>query len=140
MHLQNLAYLSVAAPNVDAAEIARILTQSRRNNPPRRITGHLALYGDLFLQVLEGPSAALDELLAILRTDPRHTQLHILFRAPLARRDFADWSMDYNAAEPGPHVEAVRHRLLTMRARGTAAVSQVMALVFDPRHGPEPTV
>ena len=93
MPLQHLAYISTAAPTVCEDDIRLILEQSRRNNPARRVTGHLQCHGGCFFQVLEGPAESLDELLAKLLADPRHGELKVLYREPLARRHFADWSM-----------------------------------------------
>jgi len=58
-----------------------------------RITGALGFTGRTYVQFLEGPTASLDSLLERLRSDPRHTDLRVLARAPVAGRLAAGWTM-----------------------------------------------
>ncbi|WP_100243649.1 BLUF domain-containing protein [Dyella ginsengisoli] len=75
--------------------VARILMQSRRNNPRRDLVGAL-YYGDgCFFQCLEGPGAAIDELFGRLLADPRHRDVKVLRRQAIGAPSFADWSMKY---------------------------------------------
>jgi hypothetical protein len=48
------------------ANLARILMQSRKNNPPQGLVGALYYADGCFFQVLEGPRAAVDALYAKL--------------------------------------------------------------------------
>jgi hypothetical protein len=76
-------------------ELARILLVSRRNNPRRGLVGAL-YYGDgCFFQCLEGPQQAIEALLKTLATDPRHSDLKILSRRDISRRNFSAWAMKY---------------------------------------------
>ena len=76
-------------------EVARILMQSRRNNPRRGLVGAL-YYGDgCFFQCLEGPQAEIDTLYGQLMTDPRHCDLTVLRRQSIGSTSFAGWSMKY---------------------------------------------
>lgn len=76
-------------------EVARILMQSRRNNPRRGLVGAL-YYGDgCFFQCLEGPQAEIDALHAQLLEDPRHGELVVLRRQFIGSTSFAGWSMKY---------------------------------------------
>lgn len=76
-------------------EVARILMQSRRNNPRRQLVGAL-YYGDgCFFQCLEGPRATLDELFGRLQEDSRHRDVMVLRRQPVDAPSFVDWSMKY---------------------------------------------
>lgn len=56
-------------------------------------TGGLAISDNWYLQGLEGPVAAPDDLLRRLERDPWHCDLMILARAPAADRLFSGWSM-----------------------------------------------
>jgi len=76
-------------------EIARILVQSRRNNPCTAIGGVLC-YGDRsFFQCLEGEHQAVEELYAKLGDDERHRDVTLLLRRPVSQRRFRLWAMKY---------------------------------------------
>jgi hypothetical protein len=75
--------------------VARILTQSRRNNKPKNIGGVLC-YGDgHFFQCLEGEAAVVEELYAHLHDDPRHRDVTLLLKRPVEQRQFKLWAMKY---------------------------------------------
>jgi hypothetical protein len=74
-------------------ETADILEQARRNNARDDVTGALAFGKGKFIQILEGPSDKLDDLLQRLDGDPRHENLRILVRREAGARDFAGWNM-----------------------------------------------
>lgn len=82
-------------------EVARILMQSRRNNPGVDLVGAL-YYGDgCFFQCLEGEASAIDALCAKIEKDPRHKEIKVLGRHPIQSRSFSVWAMKYvpNASE-----------------------------------------
>lgn len=60
-----------------------------------------------FLQVLEGPTAAVDLLYATIARDPRHDRLLRVFRTEILTPTFGDWSMGFAEADVD-----VRARLL----------------------------
>lgn len=66
-----------------------------RNNPPEGITGALYFDGRQFLQLIEGDMPALDGLLATLRRDTRHTQLHVIDRLTNWERVFPGYPMKF---------------------------------------------
>jgi len=75
--------------------VARILAQSRINNARRGLVGALYFGDGCFFQCLEGPAAEVERLYAALLRDPRHTDLQVLVRRPIARTSFATWAMKY---------------------------------------------
>ena len=75
--------------------VARILSESRRNNMRRDLVGVLYYGNGCFFQCLEGNSQAVDRLLDSLRRDPRHRDLEILSRESIQQRSFLDWNMKY---------------------------------------------
>lgn len=86
-----------AAPAESGIEptVARILQQSRINNPRLGIGGVL-YYGDgCFFQCLEGEAEAVDRLLEKLKLDPRHAEFEVVLRREIKEREFARWSMKY---------------------------------------------
>ena len=85
------------------ADVARILMQSRRNNPANGLVGALYFADGCFFQCLEGPAEAVNALYARLHDDPRHRELKVLSRAVVERPSFAGWSMKFV-----PNASAVR--------------------------------
>lgn len=75
--------------------IAEILAQSRRNNQPNNIGGVLC-YGDgFFFQCLEGERSSVEHLYDRLLNDPRHRDVTLLSKRPVAQRMFKLWSMKF---------------------------------------------
>lgn len=129
MAITHLAYISLAAPDVDDAGIASIVATSRENNRRDAITGFLQYRDGYFFQVLEGPTQALQHLLERLATDPRHSGMRVLFHEPTSQRTFADWGMGYGGS---PAKDAGSRRLLeSLRLQGSLKPSHVLALFLD---------
>lgn len=81
------------------AHVARILMQSRHNNPRRRIGGVL-YYGDgCFFQCLEGDVDAVKKLMQTLNADSRHEDVKVLSLKKISTRRFHNWSMKYIPVE-----------------------------------------
>lgn len=76
-----------------AADLDDIAAVSVRNNAAQGITGALIHDADVFLQILEGPEAQVDALLAILERDPRHTDMAVVFRTRIDATSFEGWEM-----------------------------------------------
>lgn len=75
--------------------VARILTQSRRNNKPKNIGGVLC-YGDgHFFQCLEGERGLVESLYEHLHEDDRHRDVTLLMKRPIKERRFKLWAMKY---------------------------------------------
>lgn len=109
--MEQIVYTSTASEGVSAAEVFAIIASSARNNPQRDVTGFLVFAGDAFLQFVEGPSAQLDELLGVLKRDPRHRDIAILSRSAVSARTFPGWRMhrfDAASGNAAPIVEALR--------------------------------
>lgn len=70
-----------------------IITTSRVNNGRTGITGCLTLAGETFVQVLEGTSDTLDELMEEIREDDRHRNVSVLGDRPITARLFRTWGM-----------------------------------------------
>jgi len=77
----------------DNAVLAGILLSARRNNRRNDITGALICRHDLYLQLIEGPAAAIDGLYAQIEADDRHADVHLLLEDEVAVRMFPDWAM-----------------------------------------------
>jgi hypothetical protein len=91
-----LIYSSHATRPLDDDELDQILASAVSGNARRDITGLLLYTKGSFLQVLEGKAAEIDELLDLIRKDPRHDRIDILVRHPVRARDFSQWSMGFH--------------------------------------------
>ena len=88
-------YVSAASHDLTDGALAAILDVSRRNNAAQGVTGALAYHDRAFVQVLEGPEAAVEALLATIARDPRHTSVTVCDRARVDGRAFGAWSMGW---------------------------------------------
>jgi uncharacterized membrane protein (DUF373 family) len=90
-----ISYISAATEPMSTQALLGLLQSCRENNASKGVTGML-LYGNAtFLQVLEGEERTIDDLIERIRKDPRHTDLQILHRATIERRQYSDWSMGF---------------------------------------------
>jgi hypothetical protein len=88
-----LIYISTATSAMRDAEQPRILAVSRRNNARDDISGLLFFNGRRFLQALEGPEAVVEQAIARIKTDARHSGIVTLSRRMVDVREFGDWAM-----------------------------------------------
>lgn len=77
----------------DRAMLASILVAARRNNPRDGITGALLCRQDLYLQLIEGPDAAIDALYERITRDNRHDNIVLLLSETVDRPLFGEWAM-----------------------------------------------
>lgn len=77
----------------DRAMLAGILVQARRNNRRDDITGALVCRHDLYLQLIEGPDAAIDAVYGKIAADDRHGDVHLLLVDMVDARMFPEWEM-----------------------------------------------
>lgn len=91
--MERIVYTSRARTDLASDEVFRIIETSARNNPARDVTGFLIFNQNRFLQLVEGERQALDELLGVLKRDPRHCDLAIHVREPAIKRCFPNWRM-----------------------------------------------
>ncbi len=92
-------YASVAAPDFEEHEIPELLEQSRADNEKADLTGMLLYVDGSFFQVLEGRQAVVDTVYARIIRDDRHSRITLIIREPIARRNFAEWSMGFSTID-----------------------------------------
>jgi len=93
--LYNVVYCSRADASVDEAAVERILVTARRWNPVHGVTGMLVFGSGIFFQWLEGPRSAVQELMAKLRADPRHSDvIEFSVDEEVRERLFPTWDME----------------------------------------------
>jgi hypothetical protein len=106
--IYHIIYRSKAVGSMNPEALQGILAASRRNNPPRQVTGLLIYRQGYFLQLLEGPEGAVAERFSVIMRDDRHEDVEILIRTRSDKRIFADWGMGYldeSASPSGVKVE-----------------------------------
>ncbi len=93
--LVHLIYASSATQMMSQVDLVTILKKSHENNAREDITGMLLYRGGNFLQVLEGPEAAVDKRFKVIMDDPRHKQVTLLLKRPVDKRYFENWEMGF---------------------------------------------
>lgn len=89
------AYVSRAAGAMPEASLLSLLQECLANNEASGVTGMLLYGNDTFLQILEGEEADLDPLVDKIKKDPRHSDVHFLYRKTIDSRQYTDWSMGF---------------------------------------------
>ncbi len=90
-----LVYCSTAVRLFREHELTELLRQSRARNGIEDVTGLLLYYEGGFIQVLEGPEAAVRKVFASITKDPRHYDVTTILSGPTAHREFRDWQMAF---------------------------------------------
>jgi hypothetical protein len=85
----------------DGPTLAGILMDARRCNVRDGITGALICRDDLFLQLLEGPAAAVEATFRRIDKDDRHLEVRPLSRRTISddARLFPNWTMRDDPAQ-----------------------------------------
>ena len=92
--LLRVVYISTVVAPFNEDELRRLVEKASKANAAIDITGMLCYNAGDFLQILEGPPAAVEELLEIISRDPRHLMVQILHRGSCTTRLFPDWAME----------------------------------------------
>ncbi len=92
MTIHQLIYMSEPF-GFDDGMLNGILSISRRNNIRDGLTGALVCRRDIYLQLLEGPAAAVEAAYARITGDDRHLAIVRLLSEPADERLFPDWAM-----------------------------------------------
>jgi hypothetical protein len=95
MQLTQLIYTSQPF-GFDDAILNGILSDARRCNARDDITGALICRDDVYLQLLEGPAAAIDAAFSRIAKDNRHLDVVRLTCEPVDERLFPGWSMHHD--------------------------------------------
>jgi len=99
--MKYIVYVSQAGKPLKTDELKALLDHSRKRNVETGITG-LLIYrfnpdytrGN-FVQVLEGPAAAIDDVWDRIASDDRHHTIVVVEEGETANRMFGDWSMGF---------------------------------------------
>ena len=75
--------------------LTNIFDTSAKNNPEKGISGCLLIGSNSYLQFLEGPSLAVEELYSKIKIDSRHTNVKKLHDQSSKEKLFPSWSMKF---------------------------------------------
>ena len=92
-------YLSQSKLDWTDEAIDELLERSKRKNATRKITGAMIYANGYFMQLIEGPQIAVDELYSAIEADPRHEVLSLLHNQEIKDRHFSDWAMEYRDSD-----------------------------------------
>lgn len=137
--MRQVIYTSQRSTSLGADDVFGIVQVSARNNTAADITGFLVYADPVFLQLVEGPGAAIEALLARLRTDARHQAVAVLSDRTTAIRNFPHWRMQ--RLMPGADALGEVERVLRRSGAPQSALVRVRALLHRPaasRPGAEP--
>ena len=100
MNLIELVYVSKAGKRLNQDELEGILSKARKNNTDTDITGLLLYDGyGTFIQVLEGPEPAVENLFEKIQLDSRHTNINRIGCHHIKKRSFPDWKMGFRVLD-----------------------------------------
>ena len=93
--LFHLGYVSTETGDMGSAGMVELLTEARRINTSRDITGLLLHRDRSFYQVMEGAEDIVRETFDSIEKDERHTAIDVLFEGEVDEREFPDWQMGF---------------------------------------------
>lgn len=94
---RSLIYVSrsLIEPPDRTREIENIVACSLDRNARLQVRGALIFTERHFAQILEGPEAAVEELMVSIARDPRHETVMVIERKPIDGYRFPDWKLAY---------------------------------------------
>ena len=79
-------------------DLEDILEHARSSNAKKGITGALVYVDGVFLQILEGDTEVVKELMKKISRDVRHETVTVLKQGEIPAPTFSDWRMAYISA------------------------------------------
>lgn len=106
--IHHLIYVSTAVRPLSEGALDEMLAQARRKNLLRGLTGLLVYGGGNFMQLLEGPREAVEDVYRRIARDPRHYDVTCIVALDTSERWCADWSMAYARHQDDREIEGFR--------------------------------
>ena len=83
------------APSSETLQARLLLGVARTANTEHDVTGLLLYREGSFYQLLEGKQTAVNHIFEVIKQDPRHKDVRILFSGETETREFSDWRMGF---------------------------------------------
>ena len=93
MELCRLVYVSKMSRLMEISNFEDVAYSTSANNFKRGVTGILCHANRNFMQLLEGPPRAVNDLYRTILNDERHHSATLLDYQPILSRAFPDWGM-----------------------------------------------
>lgn len=93
-------YTSISKRKLSEEHLKSLLKKSRQKNQSLNISGMLLYLDPFFIQILEGEERIVNALFSTIKQDPRHYKVSLIYKKPIEKRSFADWSMGFNVVKP----------------------------------------
>jgi hypothetical protein len=108
----SLSYVSSANRTYSREELGCLASVCVANNARDDVTGVLLYKGGNFMQLLEGPEAAVRRLYSIIGCDTRHRGLITLLQGAIEKRHFPGWAMRLEVLADGTASSGERKKFL----------------------------
>ena len=92
--LKQVIYVSEKT-NTSSNSLTDIYDISQKNNSESGISGCLLIGSNSYLQLLEGPDSAVENLYSKIKIDSRHKKVKKLFEQHIEEKLFSSWSMKF---------------------------------------------
>ena len=93
--MYRLFYMSSARPDLEKAEVNRIVAAAALKNALLNITGAIGYDGARFAQIIEGEKDDVTGLMDTIKADTRHSGIVIMAEKPVDRRIYEGWGMKH---------------------------------------------
>ncbi len=90
-------------------ELGTLFGKARSNNKKHGVTGALLVFGDTFVQALEGDESVVRDLFATIEKDYRHDSVALVETGDVPERVFAKWSMARVSEGDAPDITLIAH-------------------------------
>jgi len=91
----HLCYVSTETEHFTQEDLVALLGVARTANTEHDVTGLLLYREGSFYQLLEGNQGAVNHIFEVIKQDPRHKEVRILFSGETETREFSDWRMGF---------------------------------------------
>ncbi len=92
--LKQVIYVSEIT-DTSSNSLTDIYDISQKNNSESGISGCLLIGSNSYLQLLEGPESAVENLYSKIKVDSRHKKVKKLFEQHIEEKLFSSWSMKF---------------------------------------------
>ena len=92
--LKQVIYVSEKT-DTSSNSLTDIYDISQKNNLESKISGCLLIGSNSYLQLLEGPDSAVENLYSKIKMDSRHKKVKKLFEQHIEEKSFSSWSMKF---------------------------------------------
>ena len=119
--LKQVIYVSEKT-DTSSDSLTDIYDISQKNNLESGISGCLLIGSNSYLQLLEGPDSAVENLYSKIKMDSRHKKVKKLFEQHIEEKSFSSWSMKF---APFNNIECCNKELDAVKFQNISAADAV---------------